>query len=368
MELKLNLISEDYITLPIPQKYKENITNLNNSEKQNETMNKEIETIIKEEIKKNNLFLGDITNQEYFEVNIKNNNKNDNKKEIKSDKNYDYIVEIQSKDKLKEEIEKKINSCMEKEKILMNKQNELKKISDDMKIDENLLEKKLIKLSMINKEEYEPIIDQLVSQVLDYDNFKIDSQKVQQYLINYRESLILGNCFKIYLKRINGPLLYMISKYIIFLNNEKLFQCLNKINIKITKIIIDEIFDFILKKIINNKIFYNHKEEFENNLNYYKEVCYLYPILKYFDKSQENNIFELDNDLHLNISEFTYDQMSRIDNQIPKRKGLNVTLSYFKEHSNIGLTYAMCLRRILLIHQKYKTNFPNYKKSSFLYD
>ena len=60
--------------------------------------------------------------------------------------------------------------------------------------------------------------------------------------------------------------------------------------------------------------------------------------------------------------------MSRIDNQIPKRKGLNVTLSYFKEHSNIGLTYAMCLRRILLIHQKYKTNFPNYKKSSFLYD
>lgn len=370
MDIQLNLMSEDYISLPIPHQYKECINNLNNNKEQDVSINKETEKIIKEELKNNNLFLPNITNEEFFDVKITKNNNNvgNNMTDNHSKQNYDYLIEIKSKDKFREEIENKIKICMEKENILLNKQNEFKKICENIKIDQKLLEKKLTNLSQINKDEIEPTINQLVSQVLDFENFKKDAEKTQELMINYRESLILGNCFKIYIRRINKPTLYIISKKIIFLNNDKLFQSLNKINVKLIKQIIDDIFDSIIKKISNNDIFKNHKEEYEKHFNFYKEVCYLFPILIYFDSSQEKNIYELDKDLNLNFSEYTYDQLSRLDSTIPKRKGLNITLSYFKEHALIENVYSTCLKRHLSIDTKYKTTFPIYKKSSFLYD
>ena len=359
MEIKLKLITEDIVNLSIPQKYKEYIKNINNKENQDEAMNKEIEKIIKEELKNNYTFLND-NNKDNYEVKI------ENKKD--SGQKYDCIIEIKSKDKLKEEIEKKINSCKEKEKILMNKQKMFKKMCDEIKIDEKLLENKLTKLSEVHLEDYDKIINQLVSQVLDYNNFKKDVEKIKELIINYRDSLILVDCFKIYLKHIIPSLNYAKSKYIIFLNNEKLFQMLCKILQKINKKITNEIFDSISQKISDNEIYKNHKEEYEEYFLFYKEICYLFPLLKFFDNSQEKEIYELDDDLHLYFSENIYDSISRINSQIPKRKGLNLTLSYFKDHYNIQQGYEMSLRRILLFHKNYKVRFPDFKKSSFLYD
>jgi hypothetical protein len=206
MEIKLNVISEDTVNLPISHKYKEYINNLNSTEKQDESMNKEIEKIIKEGLKNNYIFLHDINNKDNYEVKI------ENKKDL--NKNYDFKVEIKNKEKLVKEIEMKINACREKEKILIEKQKEFKKMCDNIKIDEQLLEKKLLKLSKINEEEYDTIINQLVSQVLDYDTLKKDVETIKELLINYRDSLILAKCFKIYLKCIAPPLTYVKGKYI----------------------------------------------------------------------------------------------------------------------------------------------------------
>ena len=142
----------------------------------------------------------------------------------------------------------------------------------------------------------------------------------------------------------------------------------NNIYIRLIKKIIDEIYDYVLEKICNNDIFKNHQEEYEKQLNFYREVCYLFPILKYFESAQEKDIFDFNEDINVEISEYEFDQLLRINVQIPKRNGLNITLEYFKEHTNIGQAYAMSLRRILLIYQKYKVLFPNFKRSSFLYD
>lgn len=366
MEVKLNLVSEEVIALPISQENKEIILNLNNQENVNEIEKKEGEKIIREEIKKNNYFLKDITNEDYFDLNIKNDNSN--KKEKDENKEYNLCIEIKCKDKLKEEIENKINSCMEKEKILINKQNEFKDLCDSLVIDEKLLEKKLISLIGKNDDDYEKTINKISTEILNYDNFKKEVIKIQDRLIKYRDSLIIGNCFKLYVKKIYEPILYLNKKNIIFLNNEKLFKMANNIYQKIIKIIINEIYDSILKKISNNEIYKANKEDYDQKLNFYKQICYLFPILKFFENNQDNEIFEIENDINLTFSENIYDQIIRINTQIPKRNGLNISLDYFKMHTNMEQTYGMALRRIILIYQKYKVLFPFFKKGSFLYE
>ena len=363
MDINLSLISEDYIHLPISQKKKQFIDN-NLENKEN---NEKIEKIIRDEIKNNNFALKNISKEDYFDVKIYPKDIN-NIKELNKKKDYDYIIEVKSKDKLKKDFEIKINSCMEKEKILMEKQNQFKKKCDMIEIDEKLLEKKLITLTNISKEEYEKILEQIISKILEYDNFIKEVAQIQERLIKYRDSSIIGNCFKIYHKRLTKVIIYINSKNTIFLNNDNLFNMVNNIYIRLIKKIIDEIYNYVLEKICNNDIFKNHQEEYEKQLNFYREVCYLFPILKYFESAQEKDIFDFNEDINVEISEYDFDQLLRVNVQIPKRNGLNITLEYFKEHTNIGQAYAMSLRRILLIYQKYKVLFPNFKRSSFLYD
>ena len=123
MDVNLSLISEDLLYFPISEDKKEIFDNLVDQEKNEVSKNKIYEKILREELKNNNFYLSEITKEEYFDIKINKRDKN-NKKDFNKKENYDYIIEIEGKDKLKGEIETKINSCMEKEKILINKQNE----------------------------------------------------------------------------------------------------------------------------------------------------------------------------------------------------------------------------------------------------
>ena len=361
MDINLSLISEDYLNIPISNKNEQIINKLNLEEKDIEIKNEKIGKIIKEEIKNNCLFLNKITNDELFNIKIEKNN-NDNNKE------YENIIEVKCKDKLKEEIEKKINSCIEKENILFKKQEELKKLSESMTIDEKLFEKKIISLLEINREEYEKIIDKIVELILNYENFIKEVNQVQKFLIKYRDSSIIALCFKICVKKFDKVMEYVTDKYVIFLNNEKLIRMFNSISFKINNNIIDELYENIFQKLCDKEIFKNHKEEYEEKINFYKEVCYLFPIIKFFENRQDKEIYKLEEDLNLEHSENIFDEILRVNNQIPKRNGLNITLDYFKKHTNIEEAYDMSLRRILLIYQKYKILVPSFKLSSFLYE
>ena len=367
MKINFSLISEDYLHFPISNKNKEIMDNLEKHDKNMEIKNETIKKIIREEIKNNYLFLKNINKEDYYDMKIYKRDSN-NKKELNIKNDYDYIIDIKSKDNLKNEFEQKINSCIEKEKILLEKQNEFKNKCDNIKIDEKLLEKKLLTLIEINNEEYEKLIEKIISKILDYDNYMKEVAEIEERLIKYRDSLIIGYCFKIYGKKLVKVILYLVSKNIIFLNNDNLFKMVNNIYLRIIKKIIDEMYDHILQKISNNDIFKNHQTEYEQNLNFYREICYLFPILKYFESEQEKEIFEFKEDINLEFSEYTFDQIMRVNSHIPKRNGLNITLAYFKEHTNIEQAYAMSLRRILLITQKYKVLFPTFKRSSFLYE
>ena len=365
MDINLNLVSEEKIFLKISNKNKKILDEIGQKENISENDNEIMNNIICEEINMDNIFLKDITNKELYDINVKkcdSDEKNDN---------YDIIVEIKLKDKLKEQIQSKINSCMEKEKILINKQNEFKKLANNISIDEKLLEKKLLSLNAINSDEESfnnKIIDEIIPLILDYDSFMKEAIQIEDRLIKYRDSNIIGLCFKIYVKRIRNLLTYIMSKNIIFLNNEKLFNMASNIFLKSIKIIINEIYDSILTKISTNEIYKKNNEEYDNKLNFYREICYLFPILKFFENKTENKIYEIEENENLYFSENKYDKIARINSQIPKRNGLNITLEYFKEHTNISQTYAMSLRRILLIHQKFNILYPDYKMSSFLYE
>ena len=219
-----------------------------------------------DEIKNSCLLLKDFNNKEYYDFKISKKGEN-NHKDINLKKDYDYIFEIKGKEKLQKDFEIKLNSCMEKENILIQKQKEFKNLVDKINIDEKLLEKKLMSLIQKNNEFYEKINDQIIAKVLDYDEFIKDVTKIKDRLIRYRDSLFIGHCFKIYSNKIKDPLFYIITKKIIFLNNEKLFKMVNNIYLKLIKKIIDEIFEFIFQKISNNETFKSHKEDYEKELN-----------------------------------------------------------------------------------------------------
>ena len=91
---------------------------------------------------------------------------------------------------------------MEKEELLSKKKSELKKLGESINIDEKKFDKKLLFLTEINKEEYEKEINQLVNLILDYNYFIKDANQVQNFLIKYRDSLIIAYYFKIIEKKI----------------------------------------------------------------------------------------------------------------------------------------------------------------------
>jgi hypothetical protein len=257
---------------------------------------------------------------------------------------------------------------MEKEQILNSKKEEFNKMLNDINIDEKLLEKKLVSLIGPYKDEYNEIIEQIAEKILDYNSFSKEALLLQEKIIKYRSSFILQLCFKIYWKRLYSCIIYIAKKYIIFLYNEKIFNLLCKIIRTIIKIIIDDIYDKILKKISDNKIFIKYKEDYKKKIQIYKELSYFCFIFQCFDKETEKNIFNIDKDLNLDFSENTYDNIRRFNYHILKRTGLNITLELFKEGVNIDYIYASYLSKILLLYQKYKIFLPVYKKGSFLYD
>ena len=353
MEVNLKILSEETIILP---KISENdIENPNIEINKPENEEKNITKSIIDNLKNNGI----------YSQTFKENDYSLNLQKINSD---EYKMELICSNKIKEEIKNKINTCMNKEQILNSKKEEFKKIQNDITIDEKLLEKKLVSLIGPYKDAYNEIIEQIAEKILDYDNFSKEALLLKEKLIKYRSSLILQLCFKIYWRKLYSCIKYIAEKYIIFLYNEKVFNMLCKIIRTIIKIIVDEIYDKILNKISHNNIFIKYKEDYKKKIQIYKDLSYFFFIFHFFDKDKEKNIFTIDEDLELDFSEKTFDNIRRFNYIFLKRTGLNISLELFKERINIDYIYASYLSKILLIFEKYKVFFPVYIKGSFLYD
>ena len=278
-----------------------------------------------------------------------------------------YNIKLKNTDKLKDEISIKIESCSEKEKILNEKKEEFQKLQNDLKIDEKLLEKKLISLLGGHKPEYDEIINQIIDLMLDYDSFNKEASILQEKIIKYRSSNILQLCFKIYWQRLHTCMQYMVKKYILFLYNEKLFKTTSKILPTLIKILIDDIYDRILNGISKNNIFLKHKGNYQKKIQFYREFCYMFFIFQSFDKDSEKEIFNIKEDIDLDDSENLFDDVERFKYHILNRTGLNISLEFFKERVNIDDVYESYFKKILLLYQKYKSFLPYYKRCGFLY-
>jgi hypothetical protein len=345
MEVELKISSEDHLLL-------QNVSKENESEERNED---NIIKSVQENLKDNIIY-----SQNFKETDYSYN--------LHKSKNNEYTLELNCNDKIKEEIKNKFNSCSEKEKILNNKEKEFQKLQNDLIIDENLLEKKLMSLIRENKNEYDDIINKIIEFILDYENFSKEYSLLQEKMIKYRSSSILQLCFKIYWHRLHNCILYVLQKYIIFLYNENIFKMVCKIIPKLIKIIIDDIFDIILKKLSQKQIFLKHKGDYQKKIKLYRDFCYLFFILQSFDKNSENIIFNIDKDINLEFSENKHDNIGKFNFHILNRTGLNVSLESFKERVNMDEILASHLKKILLLYQRYKTTLSIYKISRFLYD
>ena len=341
MEVNIKISSEDHLIL-------------DNIQKENESKENIIESV-KENLKDNFIY-----SQDFIESDYSYN--------LEKVKNNEYNIEINCKDKIKEEIKTKLKSCEEKEKILNSKKEQFHKLINDLEIDEKLLEKKLFSLLGKYTEKYDIIVNQIVELFLDYDNFSKEAALLQEKIIKYRSSKILQLCFKIFWQRFHGCIVYILKKYIIFIYNEKLFKMTSKLIQKFIRIVIDDLYDIILKKISENKIFLEHKESYQKKLKMYKEICYCFYILQSFDKNSEKIIFNIEEDMDLKISENTFDNIGRFNYHILKRTGLNVPLESFLSRVNIDEINESYFKKILLLYEKYKTIIPIYKICTFLFE
>lgn len=341
MEVNIKISSEDHLIL-------------DNIQKENESKENIIESV-KENLKDNFIYSQDFIESDYFY-------------NLEKVKNNEYNIEINCKDKIKEEIKTKLKSCEEKEKILNSKKEQFQKLINDLEIDEKLLEKKLFSLLGKYTEKYDIIVNQIVELFLDYDNFNKEAALLQEKIIKYRSSKILQLCFKIFWQRFHGCIVYILKKYIIFIYNERLFKMTSKLVRKFIRIIIDDLYDIIFKKISENKIFLDHKESYQKKLKMYKEICYCFYILQSFDKDSEKIIFNIEEDMDLKISENTFDNIGRFNYHILKRTGLNVPLESFLSRVNIDEMNESYFKKILLLYEKYKTIIPIYKICTFLFE
>ena len=341
MEVNIKISSEDHLIL-------------DNFQKENESKENIIESV-KENLKDNFIYSQDFIESDYFY-------------NLEKVKNNEYNIEINCKDKIKEEIKTKLKSCEEKEKILNLKKEQFQKLINDLEIDEKLLEKKLFSLLGKYTEKYDIIVNQIVELFLDYDDFSKEAALLQEKIIKYRSSKILQLCFKIFWQKFHGCIVYILKKYIIFIYNERLFKMTSKLVQKFIRIIIDDLYDIILKKISENKIFLDHKESYQKKLKMYKEICYCFYILQSFDKDSEKIIFNIEEDMDLKISENTFDNIGRFNYHILKRTGLNVPLESFLSRVNIDEINESYFKKILLLYEKYKTIIPIYKICTFLFE
>lgn len=352
MEANLNILSDDILLLSNYFNDKKKLLPQKNEEEE------EIQNITK--AIKENLKISNIYSQNYIESDYIFNLHKKNDKE--------YYVELNCSEEVKNKIKTKINLCLEKEKILTSKKEEFKKLQNNITIDEKLFLKKLYSLIDDYKEESDKIIDQIISNILDYDNFIKETSLLQEKIIKYRSSLILQLCFKIYWHKIYNSILYTLKKYIIILYNEKIFNMTCKIYEKLIKKIVDELYDTILDRISADKVFLKHKSEYQKMIQLYREISYSFFIFYCFDKNQEKIIYNIDKDMNLDLSENDYDIAGRFNYVILKRTGLNCSLDFFKERINFDVFYASYLKEMLLLYQKHKTTLPDFKMCSFLFD
>ena len=345
MEVNIKISSEDHLI----------IDNFQIGTETQTIENEKIINSLEENMKENFTYTQNFKLNDYFyNLNKKNNN--------------EYNVELNCKDKIKEEIKSKIKSCEEKEKILNSKKVQFQKMINDLEIDVKLLEKKLSSLIEGHTEKYDSIINEIIELILDYDNFSKEAALLQEKIIKYRSSKILQLCFKIFWQKFHGCIVYILKKYIIFIYNERLFKMTSKLVQKFIRIIIDDLYDIILKKISENKIFLEHKESYQKKLKMYKEICYCFYILQSFDKDSEKIIFNIEEDMDLKISENTFDNIGRFNYHILKRTGLNVPLESFLSRVNIDEMNESYFKKILLLYEKYKTIIPIYKICTFLFE
>ena len=324
-----------------------------------------LDKIEPEEIKEKNVIKSAKENLKDNIIYSQNFKEDDYSYNLQKSKNNEYILELNCTDKIKEEIETKIESCAEKEKILNNKEKEFQKLQNDLIIDENLLEKKLMSLIRENKNEYDDIINKIIEFILDYENFSKEYSLLQEKMIKYRSSSILQLCFKIYWHRLHNCILYVLQKYIIFLYNENIFKMVCKIIPKLIKIIIDDIFDIILKKLSQKQIFLKHKGDYQKKIKLYRDFCYLFFILQSFDKNSENIIFNIDKDINLEFSENKHDNIGKFNFHILNRTGLNVSLESFKERVNMDEILASHLKKFYYYIKDIKQLFRFIKFQDF---
>ena len=347
MEICLDYISTDSLLLP---------KNHNRGKDEDLTLKE-----IRRNLKENYLFFHNIDNEEYYDLevfNINNNASNDN----------EITIDIKCKEKLAQDLKESISKCMEKELKLIQKQNDFKKICDSFEVNKDLLSKKLFSFIDYEISDYEEIYNKIVEKFLDYRTFISELTAIECKLNKYRESELFCLYFKIYINRVKNLVEYLFTKEVLLLNNEKLFSSVVDITIEIISKILIQINEYVLKKIIDNPIYKNNKEEYDKKFDLIKEMFSLLPLLKYFDNSnQEYDIFNLDHDIILDLSEVKYEKILQVSSQIPKTQGLNASFSYFKEHTNFKQVFGMSLRRTLLIHNKYKISYPDFVRSSFLF-
>ena len=317
-------------------------------------------------IQKDSDFTIEIINPEFKEEIKKNTTIEDilNNKEEKS---------ISIKIKPSNETLLSINSLLEKgaqqEKKFAELKNKIENLYSSIHLDKNKITKKLMSLLIPATDYYHKILKSISDIYLLLDETKKELKIIENNLFQYKNCKLIILYFKLYSFRMIDSVTYLFEKGCLFSSNEKNFSIYMESYNDLLKYVIASANNEIKELLMEKEIYKNHINEYEELFNLINEMFIFLPIIQYFDMKTQKIVFtSFDDPINLPVNEAEFEIIREINNQLPKKDGLKVTLKNFMEDVKKKQYNEMAFKIALELYSHYKILYISYIYCSLLFD
>ena len=137
----------------------------------------------------------------------------------------------------------------------------------------------------------------------------------------------------------------------------------------LSKYVIVSVNNEIKELLMEKEIYKNNINEYEELFNLINEMFIFLPIIRYFDMKTQKIVFtSFDDPINLPVNEAEFEIIREINNQLPKKDGLKVTLKNFMEDVKKKQYNEMAFKIALELYSHYKILYISYIYCSLLFD
>ena len=216
---------------------------------------------------------------------------------------------------------------------------------------------------------YHKILKSISDIYLLLDETKKELKIIENNLFQYKNCKLIILYFKLYSFRMIDSVTYLFEKGCLFSSNEKNFSIYMESYNDLLKYVIASANNEIKELLMEKEIYKNHINEYEELFNLINEMFIFLPIIRYFDMKTQKIVFtSFDDPINLPVNEAEFEIIREINNQLPKKDGLKVTLKNFMEDVKKKQYNEMAFKIALELYSHYKILYISYIYCSLLFD